>query len=256
MSKKSKGDSQQSPVEYTQCPKRGVPYLIGDSHETKQRKIIKARCKQWDCPFCAPINKSEHFNRIANGVALLDKQGYNFTFTTITCHERWRGHAASLTNWRRNKDKLLARFRRKHAAEYSYEPEYVYIPETHADGTIHIHGLFSGQFSTRWFKDNARACGLGYMAESENIESVLQAINYCTKYLQKQMGIPSVSKGFRRINYSRGFPAAQRASSGLDWRMLEYSETIEHAILEGLVTHGYAVKFDGKEWSTDDFLTS
>lgn len=241
--------------EYTMCPTHGVPYLIGDSHETKKRKIVKARCKQWNCEFCASINKSEHYNRIANGINRLYKDGYTFAFTTITCHEKWRGHATSLQNWRRNKDKLLARFRRRHKKEYSYKPQYVYIPEVHEDGTIHIHGLFSGALQTRWWKDNARASGLGYMAESDEIDSVLQAINYCTKYLSKQMGVASVAKNFRRINYSRGFPTPTRNSSHLDWRMLETDESIENAILEGLVLKGYDVKFDGKNWSTDDFLS-
>lgn len=241
---------------YTQCPRRGVPYLVGDSNERSERKIIKARCKQWDCEYCAPINKAEHHNRIANGLLQLSKQGHEFSFTTITCHEKWRGYSASIKNWSRNKDKLLARFRRYHEKTYGNKPEYVYIPELHEDGTIHIHGLFTGSISTRWFKDNARSCGLGYMAESTRVESTLQAINYCTKYLQKQMGVANPQKSFRRINYSRGFPATQRNDSDLEWRKIENGETIEAVIMEGLFLKQMTVKFDGKFWSSDDFLIS
>lgn len=239
---------------YTQCPTQNVPYLIGDSNAKQKRTITKARCKQWDCPYCAEINREQHYNRIAAGVQQLSNSGYVFTFTTITCHERWRGGKASLKNWRANKDKLLARYRRYIKKNHSFSPEYVYIPEIHKDGTIHIHGIFSGAVQTRWFKDNARACGLGFMAESEELKTVLQAVNYCTKYIQKQMGVASIEKGFRRINYSRGFPAKTRISSGMEWRMLKTDETIQAAILEGLLVKNYQTMFDGKNWTTDDFL--
>lgn len=239
---------------YTSCPTVNVPYLIGDSNDKRKRTISKARCKLWTCPYCKYINREEHYNRVAAGLSVLSKRGYEFTFTTITCHEKWRGYNASLKNWRANKDKFLARYRRHVKANYAYAPEYVYIPETHEDGTIHIHGIFSGRISTRWFKDNARACGLGYMAESDELKSVLQAVNYCTKYITKQMGQEQPTKGFRRINYSRGFPVKARISSEMEWRTLRPEEAIKDAIIEGILTKNYETKFDGKIWSTDDFL--
>lgn len=240
---------------YTSCPTVNVPYLIGDSHEKQKRTISKARCKLWDCPYCKYINREEHYNRVASGLSVLSKRGYEFTFTTITCHEKWRGYSASLKNWRANKDKFLARYRRHIKKNYTYAPEYVYIPETHSDGTIHIHGVFSGRVSTRWFKDNARTCGLGYMAESEELKSVLQAVNYCTKYITKQMGESQPSKGFRRINYSRGFPVKTRIESGMEWRTIKKDESIKDAILEGVLAKNYETVFDGKKWTVDDFLS-
>lgn len=252
--KKARINSTDAGEHYTQCPNQSVPYLIGDSDEQQKRTIVKARCKQWDCPYCAAINREIHYNRVVSGLMALSKRGYKFTFTTITCHEKWRGQEDSVRNWRANKDKLLARYRRYIKKDYPYKPEYVYIPEIHADGTIHIHGLFSGEIQTRWWKDNARACGLGYMAQSEGITSILQAVNYCTKYITKQMGVASVSKNFRRINYSRGFPAKGKPESHMEWRMLKKTETIQDAILEGILAKGYETTFDGKQWSTDDFL--
>lgn len=238
--------------EYTQCPTMGVPYLIGDSSDKQKRNIVKARCKLWDCPYCQHINREIHYNRIASGVHTLSKRGFEWTFVTITCHEKFRGNKASVKNWRTNKDKLLARYRRYVKKSYTYSPEYVYIPETHKDGTIHIHGLFSGKIKTRWWKDNARSCGLGYMAESDELKSVLQAVNYCTKYIQKSMGIASPTKGFRRINYSRGFPAKKGIGSGLEWRLLKKDESIRDAILEGLLKKNYETTFDNKNWTLDD----
>lgn len=235
------------------CPNRGVPYLIGDNSKHGKRIITKARCKQWDCEYCKHVNKSEHVNRIAKGVVRFEYERLELTFVTITCHEKWRGHENSIRNWRKSKDKLLARYRRKVKKEGYSRGDYVYIPELHKDGTLHIHGLFTGGITTRWWKDNARECGLGYMAESTIVKNSLQAVNYCTKYIIKEMGKSSISKGFRRINYSRGFPTLKKNESDYDWRILESTESIKDAIFEGF-KKSLSVNFDKKDWSIDDFL--
>jgi len=241
-------------TKHTYCPRQGVPFLVGDGERSKKRVIVKARCKQWDCPYCAEINRYEHYNRIANGIAALEKTTIPMSFVTITCHEKWRGQSASVKNWRKNKDKLLARYRRRFSKDFTVSSQYVYIPEFHKDETVHIHGIFLGNFGERWWKDNARESGLGYMATSEKLTSVLQAINYCTKYMVKQMGIANPVKGFRRICYSQGFPAAKHHPSDFDWRMLEREETIKAAIVEGIFK-GYTVRVEKMIFSsTDDLL--
>jgi len=229
--------------------------MIGDSEALGKRMIVKARCKQWDCAYCAPINKSEHYNRIAIGLTRLWKEGTEWQFVTITCHEKWRGYNASIKNWRKSKDKLLARVRRKHKKTYGDKCHYVYIPECHKDKTVHIHGLFSGCFSSRWWKDNCRECGLGYMAESSKLGDVLQGLNYITKYMVKEMGRETVGKNFRRINYSQGFPHEKHNKSVLSWSMLERDQSIESAIIRGIFA-GKEVTFDGHVFkTTDDLLT-
>lgn len=239
---------------YNQCPRTGTPYLIGDDHKNAKRTIIKARCKQWDCPYCAEVNRSVHYNRIVSNIHRRMSKGDTFSFVTITCHEKWRGFDASSTNWFRNKDKLLARYRRAVKKRGFVSPNYVYIPETHTDESIHIHGVFSDTLSGRWWKDNSRSSGLGYQCKSKEVTSVRQAVNYCVKYITKEMGKPSPTKGFRRINYSRSFAPLVRSNSELDWRMVETDESIKDAILEGLLKKNYAVSFDGTNWTTDDFL--
>lgn len=238
----------------TQCPTVGVPYLIGDSKNKTKRTIFKARCKLWDCPYCAELNKSQHINRIANGIFFLWKENVKMQFVTITCHEKWRGTKSSVKNWRKNKDKLLARVRRFYAKNAKGQCDYVYLPEYHKDKTVHIHGIFCGDFGSKWWKDNARESGLGFMAKSAPLESILQAINYITKYITKEMGKGSVIKGFRRICYSQGFRPLARHENDYDWIILGRDETIESAILEGLLKKGYDVFFDNRTWSTDDFL--
>lgn len=239
---------------FKQCPNQKTPYLVGDFQTAKKRAISKARCKMWTCPYCSQLNKEQHFNRIANGLQSLSEQGIEFSFVTITCHENWRGQNASVKNWRKNKGKLLDRYRRKYRSRYGNACRYVYIPECHKDGTLHIHGVFSGVFDNRWWKDNARQCGLGYMAESTKLESVLQAVNYCLKYITKHIGLDIPIKNFRRINYSSGFPDTKKRASDGEWRLLDYSESIESAIIEGIVRKGFVVRFDGKDYTTFDDL--
>lgn len=245
----SKNDKKQ-----TYCMTRGVPYLVGDAENIGKRVIVKARCKQWDCPYCAEVNKTEHYNRIANGINKAWKQGIEMQFVTVTCHEKWRGTDASVKNWRRNKDKLLARVRRQYAQDTKGSCEYVYIPEFHKDKTVHIHGIFYGNFGIRWWKNHSRASGLGYMADAKKLTSVLQAVNYITKYMVKEMGIPSHVKGFRRICYSQGFPPLPSHKSDFNWSLLERKTSIETSIVEGLLK-GYSVDFEGKKFeSVDEFL--
>lgn len=240
---------------HKQCPKQGVPYLVGDSKTQQKRKIFKGRCGQWDCPYCAEINRSQHYNRVANGIHFYMREGIEFQFVTITCHENWRGTHASIKNWRKNKDKLLARYRRRYKKDTDNPCHYVYIPETHKDETLHIHGIFSGNFGSRWWKDNARESGLGYMAESEGLRGVLQAVNYINKYITKEIGKAQIIKNFRRISYSQGFRTISRHETDYDWRVLDRETSIESAIVEGLVRMNYDVEFDGRNWNTDDFLT-
>lgn len=240
-------------IEYTQCPTRGVPYLIGDDSKNAKRKIFKARCKLWSCPYCAEINKSIHYNRIVSNLHKYMSDGYEFDFVTITCHESWRGWDASSTNWFRNKDKLFARYRREIARQGNYTPEYVYIPETHSDSSIHIHGLFTGKIRTKWWKDNARASGLGYQCKSIPIKNVAQGVFYCLKYIQKEMGKANPSKGFRRINYSRGFTDNRKNNTQLEFRMVEKTESLKEVILEGLRLN-YETALEGLNYTFDDFL--
>lgn len=239
----------------TYCSNQSAPFLVGDFKTRKKRVIAKARCKLWTCPECSLLNKSQHFNRVANGLQSLSEQNIELSFVTITCHEKWRGQNASVKNWRKNKDKLLARYRRKYKSRYGNACHYVYIPECHKDGTIHIHGVFAGNFGDRWWKDSARQCGLGYMAESTQLSSVLQAVNYCLKYIVKHVGLDIPIKNFRRVNYSSGFPDSKKHASDGEWRLLDYRESIESAIIEGIIRKGFEVKFDGKTYTTFDDLT-
>ncbi len=59
------------------------------------------------------------------------------------------------------------------------------IPERHQDGRLHAHAIETGHLTTRWFKDEGRECGLGYIAEEKEVRSPAGAGAYVVKYLTK-----------------------------------------------------------------------
>jgi len=90
---------------------------------------------------------------------------------------------------------------------YKYKGiRYVLLPEQHLDGRLHIHALASNGVENRWLKNNARACGLGFMNESDLIENHKDAIPYMVKYLDKAIADENWPNRFRRVRTSQKWP--------------------------------------------------
>lgn len=211
------------------CPSNS-PYVWTDDLKENERTILKTRCKRWDCPYCAPINREIHRIRIYHGTAKLQDAGHDISFVTLTSHEKLKTLESTYKVWKQAWTKLSTRYRRKIEKITSLPPVFVYIPETHKDGRLHIHGIFTGEISTRWWKDNSRQCGLGYMAKSNRLESAAQATNYCTKYLTKAIGQNVDIARFRRVNYSRTFPTNAMDMESSSWNILDSKQSIESLI--------------------------
>lgn len=91
------------------------------------------------------------------------------------------------------------------------------IPERHQNNRVHIHGIFTTDLPKRWWKDNARACGMGFMAEKDAVYSAWGAGAYMGKYLFKQQQDTRWAKGFRRVRTSRQFPKLETLPRHPDW---------------------------------------
>lgn len=204
-----------------------APYIWSDNVEEGKRVIYKTRCKQWSCEYCAKINKYQHWLRMVKGVQQLQDRGYQFNFVTITSHESNTTTLQTYKVWQSAWKKLSTRYRRKNAETTTLPASFVYIPELHKDGRIHIHGLFSGQVSERWWKDNSRQCGMGYMCKSDRISEAVQGVNYCLKYVTKDMGQDITIERFRRINYSRNFPSLAKDKTLYTWNLFYNIQAIE-----------------------------
>lgn len=215
------------------CPVLGTPYIFSDRIVPNTRLIHKLRCKQWTCEYCSRINALQHKIRIADGIRELQDKGYKFGFVTLTSHEKLKGFEATYTVWKKAWEKLSQRYRRVCNAKFGVDAHFVYVIETHKDGRLHVHGFVFNDISKRWWKDNARGCGLGYQVELLPVENAGHAVSYVTKYLTKQCGQDYPIKGVRRIGYSRKFPSQDTDKPSDDWLVADKDTSIvaliEHA---------------------------
>lgn len=222
---------------------QNVPMMLGKNRAIKAAVLFQPRCKLWRCEDCAKINADLWIMRATYATHLLIEQGKPLDMVTITSHERLSPdqtirilpHA-----W----DKL-----RKRASREVGKLDYLAIPERHEDFRVHIHALVLCQLGKRWWKDNARACGLGYMAEDKPVYSAHGAGFYVGKYLTKQLKDSCWAKGFRRIRTSQNFPKLPPLERNEEWEFeIIKKHTAISEVFHKLRLHGYAVRLsDSKE---------
>jgi len=217
------------------CTARNRPYMVAYEEGERKAIIFQPRCKQWSCPACAKINKSLWALRTNYGVETLIEQGHEIFFTTLTTHERLSAETA-LVVWPKQWGKLAQRARR--AADVF---EYLLVPERHETGKIHVHLLDTAGLPTRWWKDNGRESGLGYMNESGEVKSGAAAARYTTKYLSKQLEYQAWPKGFRRVRTSQKWPRLpEMPESIFIFRPVQDGRALGD-VVAGLLNAGYEV---------------
>lgn len=226
------------------APRR--PFMLGANIEAKRAVLFQPRCKQWSCPFCAEQNKRLWAVRAYRGAEVLASQGLEIDFLTLTSHEKLNGKQTMYV-WPKAWSKLGQRARR--AVDRF---EYLLIPEQHKDGRLHVHAIETAALGEKWFKDNARQCGLGYMAEEQKIQSAGGAAWYTSKYLTKSIQYEAWPKGFRRIRCSQGWPKLPDMGSaeGWDWCKLGAKESLDETVAR-YEEAGYTIKILGSQDAWD-----
>lgn len=198
-------------VTASQCMTRNRPMMKAINWTCKTAVFFRPRCKLWSCPFCAKVNSDLWQMRVTFGCHHFIEQGHELSFVTVTSHEKLTAKqsvAVLPDSWH----KLSMRLRR-----HVKGLKYVVIPERHKSGKVHIHGIFLSGANKRWWKDNARACGMGYEAEEEAVYSASGAGYYVGKYLAKQLSDARWKKGFRRVRTSLHFPKLPTLERHPDW---------------------------------------
>lgn len=186
--------------EKLKCETRGRPYLCGVDCNRHEAIVFQPRCGLWSCPACAETNAELWALRTLNGIKELKSAGHEIYFTTITTHEDLSPEIA-LKIWPKQWGKL-----RQRASRAALVFEYLLVPEQHKTKKIHVHLLDTGALPERWWKDNARQCGMGFMATSEQLRNPAQGAKYVTKYLAKQLKDNVWPRGFRRVRTSQHWP--------------------------------------------------
>lgn len=218
--------------ELKQCPNMNAPYLYTDIADESKRLIIKARCKLWSCPYCSKVNAHQHRIRILNGINELRNKGHEFSFVTVTSHEKLRSTDACLAIWRKAWKRLRERLRRFLKANGQDDLVFVITTEFHKDGRLHWHILINTSLGSRWWKDNSRSVGLGYQCKSIKMDSAIQATNYLSKYLSKGLATASFPRKMRRIVYSQNFPNKPSLTTAYEWKVLDAKTSLVEMIEE------------------------
>jgi len=200
------------------CPKTNVPYLIGVNENDKISILTKASCKMWNCEPCAARIARTWIAKIINGT---NRLGGEWSFLTVTAHRSFRKEK-SIGNIRNGWKKLYNRILEK-ASQEAEDLHYAKVWEQQADGTFHLHLLVSVCYGTRWAKDNAASCGLGFMDEWHTVDNAGMVAGYVAKYTLKnailERGGVAWPKGLRRIETSRQWPVLGKKEqiSAMGW---------------------------------------
>ena len=204
-----KSFTQQRTYHFEVCGTENRVYLAQVDTVKRVVQWTRPDCHLWSCEDCAEINKRRWTAIVAHGIETYQEQGINdWRFVTITSHEMLKTFNQTLWVWRKAWPKLSQRMRREFTTM-----KYVYLPERHKDGRMHMHGLMSGGMSTRWLKDNARSCGFGYKVESEQPLSVELACYYCLKYISKTLTDRAYwPKSLHRVRTSQHWPKTPKTA--------------------------------------------
>lgn len=218
------------------CPTSNLPMIKAMNHTLKQVMVFRVFCKRWDCPQCGSRNAYKARLRAIRGYEHFLQQNRRFDFLTLTPHEKLSS-AASIPIMAKAWNKLNVRIKR--ASQHS---DYFLIPELHQSGKIHFHALVDAELKKKWWKDNARACGMGYQNDLQEVNEIGGVGGYLTKYLAKMLQNSNFPKGFRRIRASYSWPGLPEMPRPEGWNFVTLPNDIsldqERIIYEAL---GYTV---------------
>lgn len=195
------------------CSAPNVPYFYRLDEVSQKIEFAKGTCNMWSCDTCGARNAKKWIARVIDGCNKLPAKSWYFA--TITAHRKWRGSNKSLANIRKNWEKLRKRMMRL-TIKQGEDFYYVRVWEAHKDGSFHMHVITNAPVDTRWLKDNAAKCGLGYQATYDEVVNAGQVAGYISKYMLKAM--PNATwypKGARRIEVSGNW---------VDWKKSDSDE--------------------------------
>jgi hypothetical protein len=224
------------------CPHYAVPLNARADDTSNEALVYRARCKQWECAYCAEINRKVWRARIMLEVQRYDSLWYFWTLT-LAGEDHKSDTAYSLQIWRESWDKLMKRVKRECGSM-----RYIRVFEAHTDGTLHVHMLADKtyadvreiieddgrkNFRSEALKKALTGVGLGWRhdlrpiitTDVENDGEARNVSSYVVKYLTK--GIQSYIRAklrdaglsrVRMIQTSRGWAQVPANEKDRAWR--------------------------------------
>ena len=224
------------------CSTPGRPIMKVYNPDLGQVIYFRPLCKSWACPYCARRRATGWRIRAEYGCRVLTTDN-QVEFVTVTSHERL-SPAASLAVLPKAWVKLHKRVNRAAGAA-----EYFAVPEQHEDGRWHLHLIVAAPslLKKRWWKDNARQCGLGYQSDVQEVKSAGGVGGYVTKYLTKMLQVSNLPKGFKRVRLSHGWPQDRKPELPENWylEVLKNDTPLNHEIETARIRGLTVVMADG-----------
>lgn len=220
------------------CSNPKSPFLAYANEAEKTWFWFRADCGLWSCWECAQKNKTRLAGRAGQGAQELIDNGLPIDHITITANRYWRGQERSIANFRKNWPKLRKRIQ-YHIGDFRY----AIFAERHPsdNATMHIHMLCTNIFTTRWWKDNAHSCGLGFQSKVVPVGHGGFAAYYATKYLNKSIDAEGWPKSFHRARFSQNWPEYKADfKSTADWRVFMSSAHL-HDEMRHWLSSGYRI---------------
>ena len=232
------------------------------------RGIIRLRCKQWSCEYCAKANQSMWRNHLLKTMPPLSD---NWAMITVTCMGADHRNMTTLKRLMDNFDRFMKRLKREYG-----NFQYVRVYEQHKSGEFHMHilaGIAIHSMPYEWIidkqgrakyegihakiiSDHAIDCEMGRISDIRPLvdntgkgQSSVYAVRYISKYFTKAVG-STMPKGTRRIQTSQKI-GSPKVSSALTWQMKSgvYIDDIESG-------KWYDMQRQGEKITYDDFVSS
>jgi hypothetical protein len=226
--------------------------LVSEPQNTNDMLVARARCKKWDCDYCARINQ-----RMWRGYlnSRINELGGQWSFMTLTGHPAAHKNGWTLANLRDAWKPVYDKIRNSFAAQKPIE--YIRMFEKHKSGEFHIHVLWRIDLNpftemNDWLKDAATSHGLGWRVDWRAIPQGTEAQKiamYITKYMTKDaQGLGNMPRGLRRIQTSQGIGAMKPVGSDDVWRVKSgvYEEDVKH--------HDHVIDVSTGELITDKYF--
>jgi len=207
-------------------------------------RLVRLRCKQWTCPYCAEINKRQWLKRIIEGVKVL--QGY-WQFWTLT-HDK---DGLTYTEQRKHLSACFNRLNTRIKRAHGINPAYVRVVEIGKAGTQRMHhhvlwNFYHAPTYTLWHKDGKEystaigalehvlAARYGRIHDVSSVtervrdrpiqEQAVYTASYVSKYMAKQDATLAYPKYTRRFSVSRNWPVLDHeegyGESDMEWQVV------------------------------------
>lgn len=185
------------------CKNPKSPYLVGIGKSEQIALVMKADCDSWECEECQEKKRSQWIARAVLGLQAISSASQTSVFVTVTTAEWYKEPAAAIAAFPNAWNKLYGRLKRRNTG-LMYLMTIEFGQKT---SHMHAHFLTNATQNERWYKNNARACGMGFQAKVEPVESDGKAAAYVSKYIGKSLGGQPLPPHFRRVRCSQNWTA-------------------------------------------------